>query len=69
MLANGTEGAERLDEIAERPDSFPLDIPPIRFAKIDRFPYLVFFSVHAHFVSVIAIVHGSREPSNWRERE
>jgi plasmid stabilization system protein ParE len=59
---------QRLDDIAERPESFPVDVPPIRFAKIDRFPYLVFFSVKATFVSVIAILHGSSDPSNWRNR-
>ena len=41
----------------------------VRFAKIDRFPYLVFFSVSPRFVSVIAIVHGSSEPGKWRDRE
>jgi hypothetical protein len=59
----------RLDDIAERPESYPVDVPPIRFAKIERFPYLVFFSVKARFVSVIAIVHGSSEPSKWRSRK
>ena len=58
----------RLDDIAERPESFPVDIPPVRFAKIDRFPYLVFFSLKANYLSVIAIVHGSWEPSSWRDR-
>jgi plasmid stabilization system protein ParE len=58
----------RLDDIANHPELFPVDVPPIRFAKIDRFPYLVFFSVYATFVSVIAIVHGSSEPSKWRSR-
>jgi plasmid stabilization system protein ParE len=59
----------RLDDIGERPESFPMDISPIRFAKINRFPYLVFFVAKSDFVSVIAIVHGSSEPSKWRNRE
>ena len=59
----------RLDEIADRPESFPADIYPIRFAKIDRFPYLIFFAVKPSFVSVIAIVHGSSEPGTWRKRD
>ncbi len=59
----------RLDDIAERPESFPVDIPPIRFAKIDRFPYLIFFVAKTDFVSVIAIVHASSEPRTWRDRE
>lgn len=60
---------QRLDEIASRAESFPIDVSPIRFAKIDRFPYLIFFIAKTDFVSVIAIVHGSSEPSRWRDRE
>ena len=59
----------RLDDIAERPESFPKDVSPTRFAKIDRFPYLIFFVAKASFVSVIAIVHTSSEPDKWRDRE
>lgn len=58
----------RLDEIAERPEWFGIDVPPIRFAKIERFPYLVFFIVNPDFISVIAIVHGSSDPDKWRSR-
>ena len=36
---------QKLDDIAERPESFPIDIAPIRFVKIGRFPYLIFFAV------------------------
>jgi hypothetical protein len=33
---------KRLDEIAAHPELFPVDVSPIRFAKIDRFPYSIF---------------------------
>ena len=70
-LANRFPAAvnQRLDDIAERPESFPVDTPPIRFAKIHRFPYVVFFVVKPEFVSVMAVLHGSSEPSAWRGRE
>ncbi len=58
----------RLDEIAERPESFPVDVSQIRFAKLHRFPYLVFFAVQSEFISVIAIVHGSSAPDEGRNR-
>lgn len=58
----------RLDEIAKRPESFPGDVTPIRFAKIDQFPYLIFFVLKSDLVSVIAILHGSTEPGMWRKR-
>jgi len=31
----------RLDEIAERPESFAVDMAPVRFAKVHRFPYII----------------------------
>jgi len=58
----------RLDDLTIRPESFPQDIPPIRFAKIDRFPYLIFFTIKNKHVLVLGIVHGSSEPGKWRER-
>lgn len=57
-----------LDEVAERPESFPFDIAPVRFAKVRSFPYLVFFVAKPRFVSVIAITHGSANPDIWRGR-
>jgi len=60
---------ERLDQVAETPHSFPIDVPPIRFAKVDRFPYLIFFVPKPELVSVLAIVHGASDPSKWRSRE
>jgi plasmid stabilization system protein ParE len=58
----------RLDDVAERPESYAFDVDPIRFAKVDRFPYLVFFVVNPNFVSILAVVHGSSEPDKWRCR-
>jgi len=57
-----------LDVVAERPESFPLDIAPVRFAKVKGFPYLVFFVAKPRFVSVIAVAHGSSNPNIWRGR-
>lgn len=58
----------RLDEIANDPEAFPFDIPPIRFAKIDRFPYLVFFAIELETVRILAILHGASNPEKWRAR-
>lgn len=60
---------QRLDDIAQRPESFPIDKAPIRFAKVDRFPYLIFFVFKPEFVSILAIVHGASDPSRWRDRK
>lgn len=54
----------RLDDIANVPEMFPFDIPPVRFAKIDRFPYLIFFVVKSEVVRILAIVHGASNPDS-----
>lgn len=58
----------RLDDIATNPEMFPFDVPPVRFAKIDRFPYLIFFAVTTEVVRILAIVHGASNPEKWRTR-
>lgn len=59
---------DKLDDIAERPESFPLDIESVRFARVDRFPYLIFFIADQESVSIIAVLHGASDPARWRER-
>lgn len=58
----------RFDDISERPESFPIDVSPVRFAKVERFPFLIFFTVKPKFVSIIAIVHAASEPEKRRGR-
>lgn len=60
---------QRLADIERNPESFPFDIPPARFTKIERFPYVIFFVVaKAGWVVVLAIVHGASDPNRWRTR-
>jgi len=41
----------------------------VRRVPMDRFPYLVVYSVHETIVTVIAVVHTSRNPIRWLDRE
>ncbi len=59
----------KLDQILENPESFPFDETPIRFANLERFPYVIFYTVGARFLSILAILHGSSDPARWRNRE
>lgn len=59
---------EIFDEIASRPESFPMETAPIRFARVDRFPYLILFTIRPKFISLLAIVHGSSDPQKWRKQ-
>lgn len=40
----------------------------IRRAKVPKFPYNVYDRVRPDRVEVIAVLHGRRDPSAWKER-
>jgi plasmid stabilization system protein ParE len=58
--------------IQEGPLSFPrtqmVRRPIVRRAKVMRFPYSVFFYLHAGEPIIVAISHGRRHPGHWRRR-
>ncbi len=58
--------------IAEAPLAFPrsrlLRRPILRRAKVLRFPYSVLYYLHRGEPIIVAIAHGKRTPSYWRER-
>ncbi|HRI60427.1 MAG TPA: type II toxin-antitoxin system RelE/ParE family toxin [Saprospiraceae bacterium] len=62
----------RLDELAERPESFGLvrQRPRFRKVKIRRFPYYIVFRVdEINFkVFVAAVIHTKRNPAVWVRR-
>ena len=62
-----------LDRIESDPQGFPLlELPSgtheIRRCVLKRFPYLVLFTIRSEETTVIAISHGRRRPSYWRDR-
>ena len=40
----------------------------VRRAILRRFPYSVYYRVHADRVEVIAVQHGHRDPADWQSR-
>ena len=40
----------------------------IRRALLRRFPYAVYFALDAEIIVVIAVLHVSRDPAEWRRR-
>ena len=56
---------ERLETIREFPESAPILYRDIRRAVVSRFPYLIFFIVRPTRVSVLAVLHQSRDPKVW----
>jgi plasmid stabilization system protein ParE len=68
-------GQEFLDEalrsfrrIAEQPKLYPIVHRDTRRALIRRFPFGVFYRIEPDFITVVAVMHGSRDPQRWKQR-
>ena len=68
-------GAEFLDEIlstcdliSENPDMFPVVHRNTRRAVIKKFPFGIYYIAEDSFVSIISVMHGSRDPNTWKDR-
>ena len=63
------EEVERvLSRIAESPTLYACVRGDVRRATTHTFPYVIYYSVLADSVEVIAVLHGSRKPSVWKRR-
>ena len=54
--------------IERAPEQYPLALDDIRKALVPRFPYVVYFVIHSRGLSVIAVMHGRRDPRRWQSR-
>jgi|SRR5215467_1430576 len=63
-----TSLGDRLETIRDFPESFPVIYSNVRRAVVTRFPYLVFYVVRPSRVSVLAVLHQSRNPAKWPGR-
>ena len=59
---------DALDRISERPELYAPLAENVRRARVRTFPYLIYYRVEPERIAVLAIVHGSRDSSVWRER-
>jgi len=57
-----------LESVLAAPLQRRLAYRDIRWWKLERFPYLVFYRVKGDEVCVTAIVHGARHPARWQRR-
>ena len=60
--------AATLDIVEGAPHLFPIALRDIRKARVARFPYVVYYVVLPDVISVIAIIHGRRDPRRWQAR-
>jgi plasmid stabilization system protein ParE len=63
-----TSLGDRLETIRDFPESFPVIYSNVRRAVVSRFPYLVFYVVRPTRISVLAVLHQSRNPASWPRR-
>jgi plasmid stabilization system protein ParE len=57
-----------LPHLAATPEMHQVLMDGVRRAKVTRFPYLVFYRAIPDRVEVLAVLHGSRNPSEWQRR-
>jgi plasmid stabilization system protein ParE len=68
-------GSEFVEEIeralqagCEAPQRFPVALRDVRRARVQRFPYFIFFRVRNNQLIVLSVFHVRRHPTVWRER-
>ena len=59
---------EALDRIAVMPELYATVWQDVRFYRVKRFPFVVYYRMRGGVVDVLAVLHGSREPSIWQSR-
>jgi len=57
-----------LSLIGRNPGIFEVVHRQARMALVRRFPYLVIYRITPDFISVIAVMQGSRQPRRWKGR-
>ncbi|MBI3927735.1 MAG: type II toxin-antitoxin system RelE/ParE family toxin [Armatimonadetes bacterium] len=57
-----------LQSFESNPFRYPAVHDEIRRALVHRFPFGVFYLVEPEEVVVIAVMHGTRDPSRWKKR-
>ena len=68
-------GGEFLDEvlsackrISENPNICPVVHRHTRRTIINRFPFGIDFRIEENAIVVVAVIHGSRHPKQWKQR-
>ena len=57
-----------LARIAVMPELYAIALNSIRWCKLRRFPYLVYYRVLSDRIEVIGVLHASRDPQMWQKR-
>ena len=58
----------KLLSLGNAPEAYALIWHNVRATTIKRFPYIVYYRIQSDHVEVLAILHGSRDASEWQRR-
>lgn len=59
----------RFDAVELRPESFGMVDPPLRAARVNRFPFLIVFEHTKTATEIVGVFHAASDPSKWRKRK
>jgi plasmid stabilization system protein ParE len=59
---------EALERIEAMPEMYGLVWQDVRAARLRQFRHVVYYVAFADRVEVLAVLHGSRDPSAWQSR-
>lgn len=59
----------RFDTVELRPESYGMVDPPLRAARVERFPYLIIFEHSTVATDVLGVFHTAADPQKWRRRK
>jgi len=57
-----------INEIKRTPSAFQKRYKEVKIRFINRFPYGIHYIVNDEIITIIAVFHTSRSPSNWVKR-
>jgi toxin ParE1/3/4 len=61
---------QAIDRIRQGPNQWPAFEGPVRWIRLNRFPYILYFEIlTADAVQVLAVAHANRRPGYWRYRQ
>lgn len=62
------EALSVIDKLEETPAIYPKIFQNLRRVLFKKFPFGMYFYLEEQRVIIIAVMHGSRDPTNWQQR-
>jgi toxin ParE1/3/4 len=63
-----TETRMAIRRILDNPDTYPIVRGNVRRFVMKRFPFLIYYTSDVNELTVLRVIHSSREPDEWKKR-